>query len=110
MLLANNGADFKAKDKDEMTPLHQAAKCGHFKISKLLLDHTSFSLQNFDINVRNKWQDTPLHVACHKGHSNIAMLLIQKGADRDAKNKYGETPLDLVQSKYPKLYKALKSY
>ncbi len=36
----------------------------------------------------------PLHLAVAKGHKEIAELLIAKGADVNAKDEDGETPLD----------------
>jgi ankyrin repeat protein len=37
-----------------------------------------------------------LHYAAFNGHKEIAELLIAKGADLNAKNNYGNTPLDLA--------------
>jgi hypothetical protein len=47
-----------------------------------------------DVNVKdtNRW--TPLHYAAWKGHKKIVVTLIAKGADVNAKNRYG-TPLHL---------------
>jgi ankyrin repeat protein len=42
----------------------------------------------------------PLHYAAQKGHKEIAELLISKGADVNAKNKNGHTPLDTTQETY----------
>ena len=37
---------------------------------------------------------TPLHKAAYEGYREIVELLIAKGADVNAKNRYGTTPLD----------------
>ncbi|WOL13100.1 putative E3 ubiquitin-protein ligase XBOS33 [Canna indica] len=36
---------------------------------------------------------SPLHVAASGGHSEIATLLLEKGADANSRNLYGQTPL-----------------
>ncbi|XP_037423533.1 probable E3 ubiquitin-protein ligase XBOS36 [Triticum dicoccoides] len=36
---------------------------------------------------------SPLHLAATKGHHEIAALLLEKGADANARNVYGQTPL-----------------
>lgn len=40
---------------------------------------------------------TPLHWATLKGHDAVAGLLIAEGAHREAKNRDGETPLDVAR-------------
>ena len=39
---------------------------------------------------------TPLHLAAYKGQNEIVELLIAKGANVNAKNDIGETPLDFA--------------
>lgn len=39
---------------------------------------------------------SPLHVASFHGRAGAAQLLVEKGADLDVKNQYGETPLDIA--------------
>ena len=41
-----------------------------------------------------KYSQTPLHGAARYDRTEIAELLIAKGADVNAKDKYGDTPLD----------------
>lgn len=36
---------------------------------------------------------TPLHHASRKGYTDVVMLLIDRGADVNAENGWGETPL-----------------
>ena len=47
------------------------------------------------MNARNRDGGTPLHAAAFLGHADIAALLIRKGADINARNDKGETPLDV---------------
>ena len=47
--------------------------------------------------VRVLWGgNTPLHEAAIRGDISEVKALLAKGAEVDAKNKYGETPLDLA--------------
>jgi len=69
--------------------LLDAAEKGNIEAVKWHLDAgADVNAQDNDI----RW--TPLHVAAAFGHKEIAELLIAKGADVNAKNKGGETPLD----------------
>ena len=50
-----------------------------------------------DVNVKGGFADgTPLHYAAANGHKEIAELLIEKGADMNAKDEDGGTPLDVA--------------
>ena len=42
---------------------------------------------------------TPLHKAAYEGYREIVELLIAKGANVNAKNKYGTTPLDMANDR-----------
>ena len=57
-----------------LTPLHIAAKYGHIKVARLLLQ------KGADSNVQGKNGLTPLHVATHYNHVNVALLLLEHGA------------------------------
>ena len=53
-----------------------------------------------DVNVKGGFADgTPLHYAAANGHKEIAELLIEKGADLNAKNVVGMTPLHYATTK-----------
>ena len=52
-----------------------------------------------DIKDRN-FDGTPLHSSAYQSNKKIAELLIDKGADVNAKNKYGHTPLDRAERVY----------
>jgi ankyrin repeat protein len=57
---------------------------------------TLFLESTMDLNVQQKDHETPLHFACFQGKLEIAQLLLNHGAQVDAKNYQGETPLHLV--------------
>ncbi|MCP4038920.1 MAG: ankyrin repeat domain-containing protein, partial [bacterium] len=53
-----------------------------------LLDHGAA------IDSADRFQDTPFIMACAKGHRAIAQLLIERGADRTARNQQGRSGED----------------
>ena len=55
-------------------------------------------LNNLDININKKFSSnkTFLHRACVQGHYQLTELLLDKGADIEAKDKEGNTPLMYV--------------
>jgi len=53
-----------------------------------------------DVDVKGGWLGgTPLHYAVGEGRNEIAKLLIAKGADVNAKDIYGTTPLHYANTK-----------
>jgi ankyrin repeat protein len=58
-------------------------------VKKHLVDGAELETKDF-----RGW--TPLHYAAYRGHKEIAELLIAKGANVNAKNNVGDTPLDLA--------------
>ena len=70
--------------------IHEAVRKGNIEAVKQHLDSGT------DVNLKGdqmKW--TPLHWAASKVHNETAKLLIKKGADVNAVNKEGLSPLDL---------------
>ncbi len=51
-----------------------------------------------DVWTKDKDGWTPLHYASRNNSIEIAELLIEKGADVEAKNEWGNTPLDWARS------------
>ena len=64
-----------------------------------LLIHSLWSFQarpRSDVNLRNGRQQTPLLLAVDKRHVTIAKLLLENGADVNAQDDVGDSPLHVV--------------
>ena len=105
-LLLREGADVKALANTDVTPLHLAA-IHEKEVVRLLLD------KGAAINAKNKDGETPLHCALHnclmlgeaadikpktmkiiyKKALEVFKLLLKRGADTNAQDKNGDTPL-----------------
>ena len=86
-----HGADVSAQDAYNWTPLHEAAYRGDLQIFRMLLEH------NADIKVRTILGDYPLHLAATSrlphDHLTIMQILLDLGADPNARDHDGSTPL-----------------
>lgn len=87
------------------TPLHFAARDGHYAVAKLLMELGA------DVNAQTEYGNTPLHLTARsrlgecanpwrgdsvgltKDHLAVAELLLESGASVDARNREGTTPL-----------------
>lgn len=77
------------------TPLSLAVGQKNKEMIRLLLTHGA----NPSLRDESSGDgDTPLHLACIEGEEEIAELLIASGADVDAKNNTGDTPLSSLIS------------
>lgn len=85
-LLIDLGVDPQAPYKDGSTALHWAANC-EASYTKFLLE------QGVDVNAVDDQLSTPLHRAAYYENLEVLELLIASGANLDAQDKYGETPL-----------------
>jgi ankyrin repeat protein len=115
-LLLEHGADPNIQNEDGWTPLHVAAIRGHVDVVRFLLEHGA------NPNARDKDGMTPLHLMSEYHeflslllrygdkdeilkygkpppprwvpfHVEVAKLLLEHGADLNAKNESGWTPL-----------------
>ncbi|MCE5240771.1 ankyrin repeat domain-containing protein [bacterium] len=88
--LLDAGADTTARDGEDKTALHCAARHGYVAIARLLLGHGA------QVNAADRMGTTPLHEAATTAQTVLATLLLDRGADPEARDRQGRTPLDLV--------------
>ena len=102
------GANVNARDEVQATPLHYAAEHANVSIARMLIESGA------DMDARNRWGSTPLHsvapvqsrsvvpgasFAAHdhrypeEDYIQVARMLVERGADVNARNDDGETPL-----------------
>ena len=86
-LLLEHNVDKDARDVAQRTPIHNAARSGHFEACCLLLQHQA------DKDARDRYGATPLHYTASTGEVEVCRLLLQHQADKEARDSYGETPL-----------------
>jgi len=53
-------------------------------------------IKGLEIDVADKWKKTPLHYASQRGSSICAMYLAKRGANLEAADIYGNTPLGVA--------------
>jgi uncharacterized protein len=102
--LLDNGADPKLVGKDNQTALMVAAGVGyndHIRgtEAEALEAVTLCASLGLDVNAATDKGETALHGAAHRGADSITKFLIGKGANVNARNKRGFTPLDLAMGK-----------
>ncbi len=105
--LISKGADIKCVNNIGITPLHS---CVNKEVAKFLIE------KGLDVNARDVEGRTPIHCLSNliqylgrvpdskdkkntfKNIVEVMKALLEKGADINAKNKYGETPLHILAS------------
>jgi ankyrin repeat protein len=60
-----------------------------------------------DVNARTHFNETPLHSAALRGWNRIVEKLVHDGAQVDAADRNGLTPLDFAQGRIPKGFNAI---
>ncbi|KAL6819003.1 ankyrin repeat-containing domain protein [Trichoderma camerunense] len=93
-LLIDEGANVATAAKDGRTPLHMALSLGAkgFSIAKRLLQSDSSKAKDY-AKAKAKDEATPLHIAAEHGPSEAIELLRKLGANVNALDDFGQTPL-----------------
>jgi uncharacterized protein len=91
-LLITHGSDVNTQDDRGFSALHFAAQNYRVKTAEALLRAGAA------VDVRDGFGNTPLWRAVFnsQGRGEIIKLLLEHGADRQAKNKSGKSPIDLA--------------
>ncbi|KAM3917462.1 ankyrin repeat and SOCS box protein 18 isoform 1-T1 [Leptodactylus fuscus] len=90
-LLLEHGANANHRSDDGLTPLHFCDTEKSLRCAEILLQHGALVNQTTEVML-----DTPLHIAARLGLLGHIRLYLRCGADIDAKNVDGETPLILA--------------
>jgi ankyrin repeat protein len=122
--LLSSGASSDVKDFQGITPCVEAASGDHDEVVALFLNHTSLineddirkslliaaekgflktaKLLRSAFKSSDNFLETALHKAARGGHTQLCELLVQSGADLEAQNIEGKTPLHIAleQKKY----------
>lgn len=107
-VLAENGADATIRNEDGSTPLMLASGVGLFNEGEdpgtepETLETVKFLVEECgaDVNETDISGETPLHGAAYRGYNSVVQYLVDHGAQLDARNKLGWTPLRIADGVY----------
>ncbi|CAL8124208.1 unnamed protein product [Orchesella dallaii] len=105
--LIKGGTDEEARGNNNLTVLHRAASSGNLTALKYFL------LRGHDVNVTDGNGSTPLHLAVKLSKTNtheMVVLLVEYGADVNAIDKFGKTPISIAYGGQPKVEARTKEY
>ena len=92
-LLNVSQIDVNACGADDGTALHLAAKYGHPKVVSLLIEK-----YNADVEAQDTHGNTPLYLAVTFCQLKIVSLLVEFGANVQAENRRGVSPLQMTMN------------
>ncbi len=84
-LVEKKNFDVNAQDRNGGAPLLYAIRHNDIEVAKYLLENGAKQLYG--------WMVYPIHDACDEGHIEMVKLLVKHGADVNAKDGSGNTPL-----------------
>jgi ankyrin repeat protein len=76
-----------------LTPVHYAAMLGYENIFRALIMNGKSATEIAVINLRDHHGNTPLHYTARQGSESNTRLLLEKGANPNAINSLGYTPI-----------------
>ncbi|XP_053546518.1 E3 ubiquitin-protein ligase MIB2 isoform X2 [Bombina bombina] len=80
-----------SKKEDGFTALHLASLNNHQEVVQILIKEG-----RCDVNLKNNRNQSPLHLAVTHGHINLVYLLVMEGANVNAEDEDGDTPMHIV--------------
>ncbi|XP_018326507.1 death-associated protein kinase 1 [Agrilus planipennis] len=87
----SRGSSYSPSGSIEYTPLQLAAKEGNYEEVEFLLESEE--------NPLDTGPDPALHLALRKGHVEIAFRLLEKGANFEIRDSYGDYPIHIACAK-----------
>lgn len=98
-----SGAKVNARDGQNWTALHYAAQKGNAKIIQILV------IAHADTELLDDNYMTPFLVAAAEGNGMELLKLLEFGANRKAKNRYGQDAIELARvNNHPQVVKLLQ--
>jgi ankyrin repeat protein len=88
--LVEHGAKLEARGELGKLPIHYAAEAGQVEVVKYLVERRDGAGQ---LRLRDTVGRTPLHYAAYGGQPAVVTYLLDHGADIEAQDSSGETPL-----------------
>ena len=109
--LIDHGADVRARDGIDRTPMHYAVEACEVaeSQSKVRIIRSLHHAESFLLFDTDKALDTPLHIAALYGESDWVRTLLDLGSDPSKKNEEGFIPRELVPTAQVELASLLKS-
>ena len=84
--LLDAGAAIDQRNNNGLTVLMHAI--WNFRLTEILVNAGA------SVNILNNYRSSSLHFACYRNHHDVVELLLERGADIDAANMFGMTPIN----------------
>lgn len=99
--LIENGAIVTDFDSAGNTPLH-VIRTADERIPRLLIEHGA------NVMAVNDFGRAPIHEACAHQYNSVFIVLIANGADINAKDLSGKTPIDFIPRYFPEVVEMMR--